>query len=242
MRISIVGYGKLGNAIANIATFKGYDVIHKINSNNLTEISSINLENTDVVIDCSTPNSVVSNLEKLIPKGLPLVVATTGWYDRLGDIEELTTKFNTGFIYAANFSIGVNILFRLNRMLSTIMNRFPNYDCFIEERHHRYKQDAPSGTALRLAHELITDLDRKVIISDQGSLLNKAPKQDELCVTSIRSGEIIGEHSVVFTSEIDEITISHKALKRDGFALGVILAAEWIKDKKGFYEFNETLI
>lgn len=242
MKISIVGCGKLGNAVADVATRSGHEVVYKINSKNLSDLDRINPENTDVIIESSTPENVVSNIIKFIHKKMPIVVATTGWYHKLGDIEELTIQNKTGLVYGANFSIGMNILFKMNRMLSGLMNRFPQYDCYIEEKHHVHKKDAPGGTALRLAHELINDLERKTTIADPGAISENPIKSDELCVSFIRSGNIIGEHSVVFTSSIDEIKISHRAFNREGFALGIIIAANWIQNKTGFFEFNETLI
>ena len=141
-------------------------------------------------------------------------------------------------MFSSNFSIGVNILFKLNRELARIMNQYPEYDCFIEERHHRHKADGPSGTAHSLASQVLEELDRKTAITD-ASIRHRPPQPVELSVGFIRSGEIIGRHQVTYTSDIDEITLFHSAHNRRGFALGAVVAAEWMRGKKGFYEFSD---
>jgi 4-hydroxy-tetrahydrodipicolinate reductase len=142
------------------------------------------------------------------------------------------------FMYSSNFSIGVNVLFLLNQRLANLMNRYPEYDCFVEEQHHRHKADAPSGTAVSLSQQILAGLDRKTQITTD-ALLTRAPKPEELSVGYIRSGEIIGRHKVCYTSEIDEISIEHKAHNRRGFALGAVIGAEWLQGKEGFYAFSE---
>ncbi|MEM8889932.1 MAG: dihydrodipicolinate reductase C-terminal domain-containing protein, partial [Bacteroidota bacterium] len=141
-------------------------------------------------------------------------------------------------MYSSNFSVGVNVLFLLNQKLAQLMNSYPEYDVFIEEQHHRYKADAPSGTAVSLSKQVLEGLDRKDRIATD-ALLNRAPEPEELSVGYIRSGEIIGRHKVSYTSAIDEISIEHKAHNRRGFALGAVIAAEWMQGKKGFYSFTE---
>ncbi len=236
MRVALIGYGKMGKMIEKNLLLKGHTISKIIDVDNYTEIQEINKENTDVIIEFTTPVEVRKNLSNIIPLGIPVVIGTTGWYTHLKEIEEWVKIHKSSLIYGTNFSIGVNIFFLMNELLSKIMNRFPEYDVFIEERHHNQKKDAPSGTALTLAHQIIEFLDRKNEISS--SLSERNPQPNEITISSTRSGEIIGKHLVGYSSKMDLIEISHDAHNREAFALGAILAAEWSLELNGIHEFK----
>jgi len=238
MKLALLGYGKMGKAIEQEALARGHEVVAKIDMNNQQELDSLRIETCEVIIEFTHPDSFFPNLEKVSKLGIPLVSGTTGWYKRMAEVESMIKERNAGFLYSSNFSIGVNVLFLLNQRLAQLMNRYPEYDCYVEEQHHRHKADAPSGTAVSLSQQILEGLDRKNEVATD-ALLNRAPKPTELSVGYIRSGEIIGRHKVSYTSEIDEITIEHKAHNRRGFALGAVIAAEWLQGKKGFYSFSK---
>ena len=239
LKIALVGYGKMGKAIEQEALKRGHSISFKIDKDNMADIQGIESANTDVVIEFTHPDSFQGNLEALLKRGVPIVSGTTGWYDRKPEVEAMVSQANGGFMFASNFSVGVNILFKLNRELAKLMNKFPDYDVFIEERHHRHKADGPSGTAHSLASQVLDELDRKKSVTDE-AVRNRPPKDEELSVGFVRSGEIIGRHQVTYTSDIDEITLFHSAHNRRGFALGAVIAAEWMNGKTGFYEFSEV--
>jgi len=236
MRAALLGYGKMGKMIEKHLLAKGHAISKIIDVENYHEINQINYSNTDVIIEFTTPVEVRKNLTNVIPLGIPIVIGTTGWYTHLQEIESWVKNHNGTVVYGTNFSIGVNIFFILNELLAQIMNRFPEYDVFIEERHHNQKKDAPSGTALALAEQIIQYLDRKNEIAS--SLSERFPQPNELTISSIRCGEIIGKHLVGYSSSMDLIEISHDAYNREAFALGAILAAEWAIHLKGIHEFK----
>lgn len=236
MRVALIGYGKMGKMIEKHLLLKGHTVSKIIDIENYSEIQEIQNSNTDVIIEFTTPVEVRKNLSNVIPLGIPIVIGTTGWYTHLKEISEWVKIHNSSVVYGSNFSIGVNILFIINELLAKVMNHFPEYDVFIEERHHNQKKDAPSGTALTLAEQIIEFLDRKNEIAS--SLAERIPQPNELTISSIRSGEIVGKHLVGYSSKMDLIEISHDAHNREAFALGAILAAEWAIELKGIYEFK----
>lgn len=236
MRVALIGYGKMGKMIEKNLLSKNHTISKIIDVDNYSEIQEINKQNTDVIIEFTTPVEVRKNLSNVIPLEIPIVIGTTGWYTHLKEIEEWVKIHNGSLIYGTNFSIGVNIFFMMNKVLAKMMNRFPEYDVFIEERHHNQKKDAPSGTALTLANQIIEFLDRKNEIAS--SLSERVPQPNELTISSIRSGEIIGKHLVGYSSKMDLIEISHDAHNREAFALGAILAAEWALEIKGIHEFH----
>jgi len=240
LKIAIVGYGKMGRKIESKAMQRGHEITHIIDPLKGTHIEDLLHNRPDVVIEFTQPFSVVHNLHFLLDNHLPIVCGTTGWLKEKTDIEKKTIKNNACLVYASNFSIGVNILFKLNEMLAKMMNAFPDYDVWVEEKHHALKKDGPSGTALSLAEGIIKDLDRKSEIA--GNLMDRHPEPSELSIGFIRSGNIVGEHSVGYVSEHDEITIKHTAHSREGFAIGAILAAEWAVQNKGFHEFKNISI
>ncbi|MDX2249557.1 MAG: 4-hydroxy-tetrahydrodipicolinate reductase [Bacteroidia bacterium] len=240
LRIALVGYGKMGKAIEQEALSRNHVISRIIDLANQHDILTLSPANTDVVIEFTQPGSFPENLRKVMESGVPLVTGTTGWYDQLAQVQKIVNESGGGLMYSSNFSIGVNILFKLNQYLAEMMNRFDQYDCFVEERHHRHKADAPSGTAYSLSRQILAGLDRKTRVAGE-DLRHRKPEADELSVGYVRSGEIIGEHTVGYTSDIDTITISHTAHSRRGFALGAVVAAEWMVGKTGVYEFSSII-
>jgi 4-hydroxy-tetrahydrodipicolinate reductase len=238
MRIALLGYGKMGQAIEKEAVSRGHQISARIDFNNRHELSQLRPEKTDMVIEFTHPGSFGENLDAVMSLGLPMITGTTGWYDKIPQVRSMVEGRQASFLYSSNFSIGVNILFKLNQQLAKLMNQYPEYDCYVEERHHRQKADAPSGTASILARDLIEELDRKKrVVSTE--LRNRPPEPDELSVGFIRSGDIVGEHRVTYSSEIDTISLEHQARGRRGFALGAVIAAEWLQNRKGFFEFSD---
>ncbi len=241
MKIALLGYGKMGKAIELEAKARGHQIVERIELDNHHLLAAITPQNTDVIIEFTHPDSFWVNMKTIFPLAVPIVSGTTGWHDRKSELAQLVSQHQAGFMYSSNFSIGVNILFMLNQKLAQLMNDYPEYDCFIEEQHHRFKADAPSGTAVTLGQQIIEHLDRKQTIATD-DLLHRAPKEGELSIGYIRSGEIKGRHKVSYTTEIDTISIEHQAHSRRGFALGAVVAAEWMKGKRGFYNFSDIFI
>lgn len=240
LKIALLGYGKMGKAIEQEALARGHEIPYRIDLHNAEEIQSISPDTVDVVIEFTHPDSFENHLDKILEQGVPMVSGTTGWYDRMNSIKKKVDEKQGTFLYSSNFSIGVNLLFKLNQQLAKWMNPYPQYDCYIEEHHHRHKADAPSGTAHSLAQQVLSNLDRKTeVVTD--ALQGRPPKPEELSVGYIRSGEIIGRHKIAYTSEIDTLFIEHSAHNRRGFALGAVIAAEWLAGKSGWYEFSEIL-
>jgi 4-hydroxy-tetrahydrodipicolinate reductase len=237
MRVALIGYGKMGKMIEKHLILKGHSISKIIDVDNYSEIQEIHKNNTDVIIEFTTPVEVKKNLSNIIPLEIPVVIGTTGWYSHLKEIEQWVSIHNGTVIYGTNFSIGVNILFIINELLAKLMNKFPDYDVFIEERHHNQKKDAPSGTALTLANQIIQHFEKKNEIAS--SLSERNPQPNELTIGSIRGGEIIGKHLVGYSSKMDLIEISHDAYNREAFALGAIISAEWALELKGIHEFKD---
>lgn len=235
MKIAIIGYGKMGKAIDQMAQAKGHEVILKVDSQNRHTIDNLQDINPDVAIEFSTPSAAVSNLEKIIKQKIPVVCGTTAWHNQYDRICKLTRENNSALLYSSNYSIGMNLMFRLNEQMAKMMAKFHNYEPSIEELHHIHKKDAPSGTAVSLAEQII----RRRSDKDQWSLVSE--KSNAIHINAIREGEIIGTHHVSYKSEIDDITLSHEAHNRDGFVAGAILAAEFIKGKKGIFTMQDVL-
>lgn len=239
MRIGIVGNGRMGGEIMAQAQKRGHEIVCAWGRNDEKDLKFLHDVKADVMIEFTHPGSVLQNLENLINSEIPIVCGTTGWLNNIAQVEKWTKERNAGFIYASNFSIGMNLLFKLNRELAKWMNPYPQYDCAIEEQHHRHKADAPSGTALSLAKDIIANLGSKhAIASDE--LRNRPPSPEEISIGYIRSGEITGRHKVIYSSEVDSISIEHNANNRMGFALGAVIAAEWIVNRKGFFNFADV--
>lgn len=238
MNIALIGYGKMGKAIEDIALKRGHTITCKISSSNLQEFNPRVLQWADVAIEFSTPESAFNNISQCIIAGLPVISGTTGWLNRKEEIDQLCQNHNGAFLYASNFSIGVNIFFEINKILAHIMDKYEVYDVSILESHHAAKLDKPSGTAITLAKDIIESIDRKKVwtITEPASSNTR-----DIYIESLRTGEVPGTHIVKYRSDIDDIEIKHEAHSRMGFAKGAIVAAEWLKDKKGVFSMKDVL-
>lgn len=231
MKIALVGYGKMGKIIHQIALKRGHDVVATLDETPTLE----KLNNPDVVIEFSSPESAFGNIKFCLENKIPVVAGTTGWLEKKPEVEKIALENETGFLYGSNFSLGVNLFFALNEKLAEMMAPFQNdYSCQLEEIHHIHKLDAPSGTAISIAEGIFKNSDFKSWILDetQGS---------ELGITAIREGEVPGTHSVFYRSEVDEIEIKHTAFNRNGFAVGAVIAAEWLPGKVGNFGMKQVL-
>ena len=244
MKIAIIGYGKMGHVIELVAKTQGIGVASIIDPTSEAATSATItedvLEDADVAIDFTSPDTVIDNIEAVAKTGTNMVVGTTGWYDNLDKAKKIVKKYETGLVYSPNFSIGVNLFFRIVRNAAVLMDQFPTYDPFVYEMHHNQKTDAPGGTAKILADIIIKNVKRKKrIVSDR--ITDRKISPDELHVASIRAGYIPGVHVVGFDGEADTIELTHTARSRTGFAEGAILAAKWINSKKGFYTLDDII-
>jgi len=236
MKIALVGYGKMGKAIEEIGLGKGHEFPLKINGENLQDFTNENLADIDVAIEFTTPDTAFSNLKKLFENKIPTVCGTTAWLDKKAEAENICKQNNTAFLYASNFSVGVNIFFEINKQLAQIMNDYPAYNPSLEEIHHTAKLDAPSGTAVTLAEGLLEKLNRKT------NWANKETTEAEtLSIISKREDPAHGTHSISYDSPIDSIEIKHTAHSRKGFASGALLAAEFLADKQGIFAMKDVL-
>ncbi len=236
MKIALLGYGKMGKEIEKISFSRGHSVVIKMDEHNVKQTGKMELSGADVAIEFSTPQTACDNILKCFEANIPVVVGTTGWYEKLGEISKQCNAGGHALFYASNFSIGVNLFFRLNEQLALMMNSQNGYESSIEEVHHIHKKDAPSGTAITLAEGLLKHSKNKK------KWINKASTDpDSLSIISIREDEVPGTHTVKYSSTIDEIEIRHTAHNRQGFALGAVLAAEWIKGKKGIFGMQDLL-
>jgi 4-hydroxy-tetrahydrodipicolinate reductase len=226
MKIALIGYGAMGRLIAQLAKGKGH-VITIVVDEASSSLSAAELagriQESDVAIDFSGGDAVRRNVEACVAAGVPIVEGTTGWNDERSEIERIVREGKGGFVFGANFSIGVNLFYRIADHAAELFARFPDYEVFIEEQHHSRKKDAPSGTALKL---------RDIVAKHLG---------DEFSVSSTRAGNIPGTHRVGFDGTADQVLLEHTARSREGFASGALLAAEWIVGKKGFYEFADVM-
>lgn len=236
MKIALIGYGKMGKTIEQIALNRGHQIVSIVDINNPEEFQSDNFKSADVAIEFTTPATAFDNYMKSFAAGVPVVSGTTGWLDRIGEIKEKCAKEGKTFFYASNFSIGVNIFFALNKYLAKIMNNFPVYNISMTETHHIHKLDAPSGTAITLAEGILENVDRK-----ERWTLETAQQPTDLPIHAIRKGEVPGIHEVTYESDVDYISIKHDAKSRAGFALGAVVAAEFTAGKKGFLGMDDML-
>jgi 4-hydroxy-tetrahydrodipicolinate reductase len=244
MKIALLGYGKMGKIIEQIALERQHQIVLKIDKDNQHEATTENLQQADVAIEFSTPSSVLGNIDRCFEAGVPIVIGTTGWYEQLNSVKEKCLAGNHALLYGSNYSVGVNIFFHVNRVLAKIMNQYPHYDVQVEEIHHTQKLDAPSGTAITIAEGILDGLDAKqqwknVIVSDDAEPAEETVTGNDLLIESLRIENVPGTHTVVYDSEIDTIEFKHTAHNRNGFALGAVLAAEWLKDKKGFFQVTD---
>ncbi|EOZ99082.1 Dihydrodipicolinate reductase [Indibacter alkaliphilus LW1] len=238
MNILLLGYGKMGRIIGEIAEERGHQISGKINIDNRSDLDQIDPDSVDVAIEFSQPDAAVENISWAIKRGIPVVSGTTGWLDQKPQIEELTLKHNTAFFYASNFSVGVNIFFKVNKFLASLMKDQAEYKVSMEEIHHTEKKDAPSGTAITLAEGIIAENPRV----DHWKLEEDSDKNEQtIPITSKRIDPAPGTHIIKYKSEIDDIEIAHTAHSRKGFAQGAVLVAEWIKAKKGILSMDDFL-
>jgi 4-hydroxy-tetrahydrodipicolinate reductase len=236
MNIAIIGYGKMGKIIEEIAISRGHMINLKIDLNNINDFTSENLQKSDVVIEFTGPHSAYENVMKCLEAGVPVVCGSTGWLEQLEKAKDYCAKKNGSFLYASNFSVGVNIFFELNKLLAKLMDRQADYDVKMTEIHHTQKKDAPSGTAITLAEQILESLKRKT------SWVNHDSKNhEEMVITSERTDPAPGTHMVKYSSTVDDIEIIHTAHNRNGFALGAVMAAEFLKDRKGIFSMKDVL-
>jgi 4-hydroxy-tetrahydrodipicolinate reductase len=220
MKIALLGYGKMGRMVEEAASRHSVEVACIIDP---FAASRGQLSDADVCIDFSEPGAVIENIKMAAAQHVSMVVGTTGWYDHMNEVRSLIEQSGIGFVYGSNFSVGVNLMFKIAGYAARLFSRFPSHDPFIEEAHHKFKKDAPSGTAIFLKRAVESEYER------------------EVPTTSTRAGYMPGTHKLGFDSEADTLTITHTARSRAGFAEGAVMAAQWIADRKGFYEFSEII-
>ena len=236
MKIALIGYGKMGKAIEELALQDGHEIILKITSENLSDLNWQNLKLADVAIEFTNPHSAIANIKTCIDAGLPVVSGSTGWLEKLEEVTKYCMDNNGSFLYASNFSIGVNLFFELNKQLARLMNSRPEYNVTIEEIHHTQKKDAPSGTAITIAEGIIENITGK-----EKWILGTSEDSSALNIQSKRIDPAPGTHIVTYDSPVDSIEIKHTAHNRMGFASGAILAADFLKDKKGVFGMKDVL-
>ena len=236
MKIALIGYGKMGKAIEEIAINRGHEIVLKIDEYNLSDFNKKNIAAANVAIEFTGPHSAYDNVKRALEFDIPLVCGSTGWLEKLDEIKKLCTDRNGSFIYASNFSVGVNIFFEINKKLAALMILQKDYEVQVTEVHHTQKKDAPSGTAITIAEQILENLKRKKTwvnyISDN---------IEDLEIISERIDPAPGIHRVKYSSAVDDIEIIHTAHSRQGFALGAVLAAEFIQDKKGIFSMKDVL-
>jgi 4-hydroxy-tetrahydrodipicolinate reductase len=236
MNIALIGYGKMGKAIEQIALPKGHQVVLKIDINNAADFNAANLAKADVAIEFTGPHSAFDNVMKCIEWGIPVVCGSTGWLDKWETVKASCTQYSGALVYASNYSIGVNLFFELNKYLAALMDSHTEYNVLMEEIHHTEKKDAPSGTAITLAEQVLAAIGRKKQWVNETT--NAA---DELEIISKRIDTAPGTHTIKYTSSVDDIEITHTAHNRIGFAGGAVLAAEFLNGKKGIYNMKDVL-
>ena len=236
MKIALIGFGKMGKAIESIALNKGHEIVLKIDIQNNNDFTEAALQKADVAIEFTGPLSAYENIKKCIAWGVPVVSGSTGWLDKWNEVKDLCEVNNGTLIYSSNYSIGVNLFFELNKQLAQLMEPYNNYDVSMTEVHHTEKKDAPSGTAISLAEQILTNLGRK------NKWVNAASaNSNELVIQSERIDPAPGTHIVKYSSEVDDIEIIHTAHTRVGFASGAVLAAEFAFEKKGIFTMKDVL-
>lgn len=236
MNIALIGYGKMGKAIESIAVERGHSIVLKITAENISELTEINLKKADVAIEFSRPESVVENIYQCAKMRLPIVVGTTAWYDEYKKVTNYVLEHDGALLAATNFSIGVNLFFALNDELSKVMSNYPDYKATIDEIHHTQKLDSPSGTAISLAEGIVANHQSYSEWKEQ-----ELTQDQVLNIRAHRVEEVPGTHKISYDSEIDSITIEHKAHNRKGFALGAVVAAEFLHDKTGIFSMKDVI-
>jgi 4-hydroxy-tetrahydrodipicolinate reductase len=236
MNIALIGYGKMGKAIEEIALQNGHEIVLKISIENTDDMTAENLKKADVAIEFTGPESAANNLKEIFNVGVPVVCGSTGWLEQMEEIQNICLDKGGALVYASNFSIGVNLFFELNNYLARLMNGYDIYNPKMEEIHHTQKKDAPSGTAITLAEQILENIQRKKLWVN-----HRSNKEDELEIISERIDPAPGTHKIKYTSPIDDIEIIHTAHNRMGFAGGAVKAAEFLKGKKGIFTMKDVL-
>ncbi|MBI3883009.1 MAG: 4-hydroxy-tetrahydrodipicolinate reductase [Sphingobacteriales bacterium] len=236
MKIALIGYGKMGKAIEEIAVQRGHSIELKIDINSLSEFTKENLQRCDVAIEFTSPHTAVQNIITCLEAGTPVVSGSTGWLNEWDKVKETCEAVNGALLYASNYSVGVNIFFEINKKLAALMNQQTSYDVSMVEVHHTQKKDAPSGTAITLAEQIMENVSRK-----KQWVNDTSAQAQDLAIISERIDPAPGTHIVKYTSAIDDIEITHTAHNRTGFATGAVLAAEFLKGKKGIYSMKDVL-
>lgn len=236
MKIALIGYGKMGKAIEEIATQRGHEITMRIGTANKDEMTRENLRMADAIIEFTGPEAAKENVLLCLEAGVPVVCGTTGWNDELATAKLSATENETAFLWASNFSVGVNIFFEVNKLLASLMNNQEEYEISIEETHHTQKKDAPSGTAITLAEQILENIQRKKHWAKEST-----NSSDEFPIVAHRIDNIPGTHKITYHSAIDNIEITHTAHNRQGFALGAVLAAEFISGKQGIFTMKDVL-
>jgi 4-hydroxy-tetrahydrodipicolinate reductase len=236
MRAAIIGYGKMGREIERVLRERGHEVGLIVDADNTGDLNPEKMRGVDVALEFTTPETAFGNIVKCLETGVPVVCGTTAWVAHMPEVEALCRERNGAFFYASNYSIGVNVMFELNRRLAAMMNRFPEYDVSVEEVHHTQKKDAPSGTAIVLADDIVAAVDRKARWVGQTTTT-----PEELEVVSVRRSVAPGTHTVTYESPVDAITLTHNIKSRSGLATGAVMAAEFLVGKKGVYSMTDLL-
>jgi 4-hydroxy-tetrahydrodipicolinate reductase len=231
MKIALVGYGKMGKAIEEIALNQNHEIVARLEKKPTQD----NLNGAEVAIEFSTPSTAYENVTACLEIGIPVVCGTTAWLDKLPQVKDICIKYNGGFIYSSNYSLGVNLFFEINKRAAEIMHKYQEYTVHIEEIHHTEKKDAPSGTAITLAEEIIP------IYGFDGWKLSYKTNNNLLGIEAKRVHDVPGTHTVLYNSPIDDIELKHVAHSRKGFAMGALIAAQWIIGKKGFFTMKDVL-
>ncbi len=244
MKIALLGYGKMGKIIEAIALSRRHEIVLKIDRDNVHELTTENLQKADAAIEFSTPHTALANIKQCHGAGIPVIAGTTGWYEHLPEVQQLYADGKTALVYGTNYSVGVNIFFHVNKLLAKLMNNYPYYDVQVEEIHHTQKLDSPSGTAITIAEGILGGISAK-----QGwvNVLNTGTEADEpapipaeqLLIESHRIENVPGTHTVIYDSDVDSLEFKHTAHNRNGFALGAVLAAEWVIGKKGCFPVTD---
>jgi len=243
MKFALIGYGKMGKAIEQVIKDQNKDdeIVLRIGEDNLADLTIANLQKADIAIEFTRPDAVISNIQLCFEAGVPVVVGTTAWLDKLAEVSTLCSSKDGALFYSPNFSIGVNIFFEINRKLAAIMNGQPQYDVAIEEIHHTEKLDAPSGTAIRAAEGILGSLTRKTKWTLADPSAKVTDQTNGLLITAKREPHVPGTHIVTYSSEADEIQLIHQAKTRRGFAEGAVMAARWLPGRKGVFEMKDLL-
>mgnify|MGYP003575468608 CR=1 FL=1 len=238
MNIALIGYGKMGKAIEKVALDRGHSVVLKITRQNMDELTEANLRKADVAIEFTSPEAAKKNVSHCLRAGVPVVCGTTGWNQQISEVKHIALENRTAFLQTSNFSIGVNIFFEVNTLLASLMNDQETYQVSVEETHHTEKKDAPSGTAITIAEQIVEHVDR---LKHWTLRSGKMPDTNLLPITAHREENVPGTHSVKYTSSVDDIEIIHTAHTREGFARGAVLAAEYVAGKMGIFTMKDVL-